>query len=270
MHDGQCCREGEKCADGGWCDHGVGRVAAIAGSALLIVATIAGLLLVRNWYKSYDYIGVPETRDMISIEGVGKVTVVPDIATFSIGVLTEKPTVAVAQKDNSDKMNAIVKALKDLGVKDEDIQTSQYNIYPQYDWLDNRQNLRGYQVSQDVMVKVRDLDRVGDIFAKAGELGANAVGGLQFTVDDPEAAKQEARVEAIQQAQEKAKFLADQTGIKLGKIVSFYEYSPETGGPIYTAKAMDVGLGGGGGAPEIQTGSNEVIVNVNVSYEVLR
>lgn len=241
-------------------------------TALLAVLVIAGLFLIRNWNKQYDYIGVPETRDMISVEGTGKVTALPDVASFSIGVQTEKSSIADAQKDNTDKMNAIVKAMKDFGITDEDIRTSNYSIYPQYNYLDGRQSLRGYQVSQDVTVKVRDLSKVGDIFAKAGDLGANTVGGLQFMVDDPDQFKQEARVEAIKKAQEKAQFLAKETDIKLGKIVSFYEYSPEQ--PVYYDGIMKaeaaVGMGGGAPAPSIQPGSSEITVTVNVSYEVLR
>lgn len=243
-------------------------------TALLLVLVIAGVFLIRNWNKQYDYIGVPETRDMISVEGTGKVTALPDIATFSVGVQTEKSSIAEAQKENTDKMNKIVKAMKDSGIKDEDIRTSNYSIYPQYNYLDGRQSLRGYQVSQDVTVKVRDLSKVGDIFAKAGDLGANTVGSLQFTIDDPDQYKQEARVEAIKKAQEKARFLAKETDIKLGKIVSFYEYSPET--PVYYDSMMksEASMGMGGAmpavAPSIQAGSSEITVTVNVSYEVLR
>ncbi len=243
-------------------------------TGFLVILIIAGIFLIRNWDKQFDYIGVPETRDTINIEGTGEVTVIPDIATFTIGVQTERPTVAAAQQENTDKMNAISSALKAEGIAAEDIQTSQYNIYPQYNYNDGDRSLRGYQVSQSVTVKVRDLDKVGDLFAQAGTLGANNVGGLTFTVDDPEQFRQEARVEAIRQAEEKAQFLAKETGIKLGQIVAFHEYSSGQEQPYYREMALAAndaaGFGGAVAAPSIETGSTEVVVTVNVSYEVLR
>lgn len=241
-------------------------------AALLVVLIVAGLALIRNWNKSYDYIGVPETRDMISVEGVGKVTVVPDVATFTLGVMTEKSLVAEAQKENTTKMNKIIAALKAMGIDEKDIQTNQYNVYPQYNWVDNRQSLRGYQVTQDLTVKVRDLDKVGEVFAKAGDLGANNVGGLQFTVDDVEKSKSEARLAAVADAKEKAKQLADASGMRLGKIVGYWE-NPSGVMPYMEKSVMDYGVGMGGGAavpsPDIQVGTNEIVLTVNLSYEVL-
>ncbi|MEK7139181.1 MAG: SIMPL domain-containing protein [Patescibacteria group bacterium] len=239
---------------------------------LLVILIVAGAVLIRNWTKSYNYIGVPETRDMISVEGTGKVTVVPDVATFSLGVMTEKSLVAEAQKENTTKMNKIVSTLQEMGIDQKDLQTSQYNIYPQYNWLNDRQSLRGYQVSQDLTVKVRNLDKVGEVFARAGDLGANNIGGLQFTVDDIEKSKDEARLAAITDAKTKAETLADAAGMKLGKIVGYWE-NPSGIVPMMAKSVMDYGLGMGGGltapTPEIQVGSNEIIMTVSLSYEVL-
>lgn len=242
------------------------------GAVLAVILIIAGALLIRNWYKSYDYIGKGNIRDMVNFEGMGKVTAIPDIATFTIGVQTEKTTVADAQKENNDKMNKIISAMKDLGVKADDLQTTDYNIYPQYDYPTGRQVLRGYQVNQSILVKVRDMNKVGNLFAKAGELGANNVGGLNFTIDDPEIYRADARIKAIKNAQEKAEVLSKATGIKLGKIVSFAESGTTPPGPIYYDKAIGLGMGGAGSSvtpPDIQSGNQEVVVNVVVSYEVL-
>lgn len=268
MHDMNCqcdCEGGECACQQSW------PAMYYLKAALLVVLIVAGLFLIRNWYKSYRYIGMPETRDTITVEGVGKVTALPDVATFNVGVQTEKVKVTDAQKENTEKMNKIVTALKDLGVAKEDIQTSQYSIYPQYDWYDNRQTLRGYQVSQVVTVKVRDLSKVGDIFAKAGDLGANTVDSLQFTLDDPEQFKQEARMKALKNAKEKANALSDAAGVKLGKVVGFSEYTMNPEMPAY-------GFGGGGmmdsavkamPAPAVEAGNMQIVINATVSYEVL-
>jgi len=233
---------------------------------MLGLLTVLGTIVVKN-LKSYQYIGKPTAeRDTISISGQGKVTGIPDIATIEVGLMTEKPDVASAQKENTLKMNRLIKKLKELGVEEKDIQTSYYNIYPQYDWPEGKQVLRGYQVNQGVSTKIRNLSKVGDILAAAGEGGANQVSGLSFNIDDPEKLRQEARIKALQNAKEKAEALAVVAGVELGKIVSFSEYSEA---PSYTYKAME-GLGGGGEAPAptVEKGSMDIVVNVTISYEI--
>jgi len=235
---------------------------------VLGVLAVLGTVVAKN-LKSYQYIGKPTAeRDTIAISGEGKVTGIPDIAAIEVGLVTEKKDVASAQKENTLKMNRLIKNLKNLGIEDKDIQTSYYNIYPQYDWPDGKQVLRGYQVNQSVSVKIRNLDKIGDILTAAGEGGANQVSGLSFNIDDPEKLRQEARIKALENAKEKADALAKVAGVKLGKVVSFSEYA-ETPAPMY--KAMEgLGIGGGGEmpAPTVEKGSMDIIVNVTVSYEI--
>jgi len=247
------------------------------GLALMtIVVVLLGIYLValtRNSLKNYNYIGKSlEFKNIISVEGSGKVTAKSDVAVINAGVLTEKTTVAQAQKENTEKMNAIVKALKnDFKIEDKDLKTSQYSIYPRYDWSGGLQRIIGYGVSQSVEIKVRDFDKIGNILAKAAELGTNSLSGPTFTIDDPEVYKAEAREKAIAQAKDKARVLADQVGIKLGPIVNFSE---NFGGPIMPIYSRDLALGLGGGAekslpaPDIQVGSEEVSVSVSISYEI--
>lgn len=245
----------------------------------LVLMTVAVVLLsvylvslTRNSLKNYNYIGKsPEFKNIISVEGSGQVTAKSDVAIINAGVLTEKSTVAQAQRENTEKMNAIIKALKDdFKIEDQDIKTSQYSIYPRYDWSDGSQRIFGYGVSQSVEIKVRDFDKIGSILAKAAELGTNSLNGPTFTIDDPEIYKAQAREKAIAQAKDKAKVLADQVGIKLGPIVNFSE---NFGGyPIIYRTDMALGLGGGSEkslpAPDIQAGSEEVSVSVSISYEI--
>ena len=246
------------------------------GLALMtIVVVILGVYLVsltRNSLKNYNYIGKsPEFKNIVTVEGSGKVTAKSDVAVINAGVLTEKTTVAQAQKENTEKMNAIIKALKnDFKIEDKDLKTSQYSIYPRYDWSDGSQRIIGYSVSQSVEIKVRDFDKIGSLLAKAAELGTNSLSGPTFTIDDPEVYKAEAREKAIAQAKDKAKILADQVGIKLGPIVNF----SENFGSIPPIYRTDLALGLGGGAekslpaPDIQVGSEEVSVSVSISYEI--
>ena len=234
--------------------------------------------LTRNSWENFNYIGKsPEYQYQVSISGTGKVTAKPDVAIINVGIITEKGTVEAAQKENTDKMNAIIAELKNqYRIVEEDIKTSYYQINPRYNWSDGRQTLAGYEVNQSVQIKVRNFDNIGKIVSMAGEKGANSVSGPNFTIDDPETYRAEARKEAIAQAKDKAKVLADEVGINLGRIVSFSEdsYQPY---PVNYA----YGIGGMGGleqralsaaVPEadIQSGSQEVSINVYITYEITK
>lgn len=235
-------------------------------SLLLGILVVLGTMIAKN-LKSYQYIGKPTAeRDTISISGQGKVTGVPDIASIEVGLMTERPDVVSAQKENTEKMNRLIQNLKALGVEDKDIQTSYYNIYPQYDWPDGKQVLRGYRVNQGVSIKIRNLSKIGDILAAAGEGGANQVSGLSFNIDEPEKLRQEARLKALEAAKEKAEALAEAAEVKLGKIVSFSEYSETSPVPYKSYESLV--LGGGGSVPEIEKGTLDIVVNVTVSYEI--
>jgi hypothetical protein len=236
---------------------------------LLLVAGIVYLgVTAMNAVKQNSYIGRPDAaRDTIAISAEGKVTALPDIATISVGVQTENKAVSAAQKENSTKMNAIIEKVKSFGVASEDIKTSNYSIYPQYDYVNGRQIERGYMVTQNIDVKVRNLDKIGDILAAVGDLGANQVGGVSFTIDEPEDLRQQARLKALEAAKKKAQALADAAGVKLGKVVGFSENEGYVPSPMYYAK--DAAMGMGGGTPSIQSGSQDVIVNVTVLYEIL-
>lgn len=260
---------GGKCGGGMWHGHGMhGRKGMF--KLLALAAAIYLILLSRNAVKQYQYIGRSEAqRDTIAISAEGKVTALPDIASISVGVMTEKKTVAEAQKENTAKMNAIIAKIKEFGVAAEDIKTTNYSIYPQYDWIDNRQVERGFQVTQNVEVKVRDLSKIGDVLAAVGELGANQVGGVNFTIDDPEELRQQARLKGLEMAKKKAQALADAAGVKLGKVVGFSENEGYVPTPMYYAKDAAMGLGGGGASPSIESGSQDVVVNVSVIYEIL-
>lgn len=242
-------------------------------SITLVLLSIYLISLTRNSLKTYNYIGKsPEFKNIITVNGSGKVTAKSDIAVINAGVLTEKNTVAEAQKENTAKMNAIVSALKDeFKIADSDIKTSQYSISPRYDWSDGSQRIIGYSVNQSVEIKVRDFDKIGNILSRSAELGTNSLNGPNFTIDDPETFKAEARAKAIAQAKEKAKILADQVGINLGSIVNFSENFSGSPDPVFYKNDVAFGLGAGGSelsAPSIEAGSEEVAVNISISYEI--
>jgi uncharacterized protein YggE len=238
--------------------------------SLLLIAAIA-FVSVKAWngVREHKFIGVPVERNTITVSGEGKVVVIPDLAKITLGMQVERKTVADAQAENTRIMNAIIEKVKSFEVDKKDIQTSSYNISPVYDYVDGRSVLRGYQVSQNIAVKVRNLDRVGDIIGAAGSLGANQVGGIDFTTDDIEKVKQEARIKAMENAKDKAEALADVTGVDLRRVISFNESFGGGYMPIYRDFDMKAEAANAGApAPSIEAGSNEIIVNVSVTYEI--
>jgi uncharacterized protein YggE len=239
---------------------------------LLITGSVYLSILTRNSLKEYNYIGITnEQRHTISVTGEGKVTGIPDVAQIQLGYNVEKKTVADAQKNATEKMNAMIDKLKkDFQIDEKDIQTSGYNIYPQYDWTTGKQIMRGYQVSENLNVKVRNLDKISDILSVAGTLGLNQVGGLNFEIDNPEKLKQSAREIAITAAKDKADALAKVAGVKLGRIVSFTESGsqPSPNYPIYAMKES-MASDSAGAAPQIEAGSTDIVITATVEYEIL-
>ena len=236
---------------------------------VLALGVIAIVIFALNIAKT------EQVQDRFSVNGSGVVFAKPDIANLSIGFRTEtKKTAAEAVEENSKKMNEIIKELKSLDIEAKDIKTTNYNLNPIYTWTEARgQELKGYEVYQTATVKIRDLDSIGDVVSKTAEKGANQIGSISFTIDDEYELKGEARELAIEKAKEKAEDIADKTGMKLGKIVNVYEnqvYYP-TATYANAKVSYDEAYGLGGGAiesPTIETGQNEVRVEVTIVYEV--
>ena len=242
------------------------------------------LVLTASELKSYRYIGSGVTAtNTISVSGEGEVSATPDTANFSVTVLEEAKDVKTAQDAATKKSNAIYAYLKSAGVEEKDVQTSEYNISPQYQYgtqvcpqygycPPGKQVLSGYQVSQTLTVKVRDTSKAGELLSGVGSRGASQVGGLSFELEkaDQEAKQAEARGKAIDNARAKAEALAKQLGVSLVRIVGFSENGNY---PIYYAKAeMSMAADGRGGvappSPEIPVGQNKITSNVSVTYEI--
>lgn len=212
------------------------------------------------------------TNNTISVSAQGKVTATPDVALISFSVENRGATVTLVQTDNTKKMNDITSFLKQSGVADKDITTSQYNLYPQYSYdpKTGKQTQDGYRLTQSLSVKIRALDKAGDLMAGAIERGANQVGQLNFTIDDPEALMQQARLQAVAKARAKAVTLAQAAGAKLGKLASFSESGSNPITPIYYGRAEAMGAPGGATlpSPDVQAGSQDITDTVNLSFEI--
>ncbi len=246
------------------------KVVGVVLSIFLVAATIFVLAGAVSRIKQVKNI-VP--ANTLPITETGEVYVKPDLAEISFTVLTEAKTVADALSDNTAKMNKVIDFIKSQGVAEKDIKTTNFSIYPRYEYTyesysyPRNQVLAGYNVNQQVDVKIRDLAKVGAIIQGAADSGANQTGNLQFTIDNKDEAKAQARVLAIGKAKAKAKELSSQVGLKLGKIIRFSE---STYAPLYYNDSLREasGLGGSAPAPQIETGENKISVTVTITYEV--
>ncbi len=233
---------------------------------ILLVAVVigGGFYVGGKKIESTDH-----TPTVISVTGEGKSAAAPDIAQLSFGVTVQrKVTAKEAMTELARTMTAVLEAVKEAGVPDKDITTEQLSLNPSYDWTDGKQVPRGYDATQSLRVKVRDMDNVSDVLGAATNAGANQAGGVQFTVDDPEQARAEARQKAIDQAQAKAEKLAGQLGMKLGKLKSFGEGGGATP-PMYYGRAagMDMAVAESA-APPLPVGEQDVNVTVTLTYEL--
>ena len=211
-----------------------------------------------------------EKSDFFTVTGVGKTTVIPDIALVSVGVTSQGQTVKLAQKDLNTKMDAISKAVKQLGVDAKDIKTENYSINPRYDYQTSVQRIIGYDANSSLTIKVRDMDKANDVIDASTANGANQVNGVSFDVDDRTKAENEARTLAVADAKKKAEIAAKTVGFTLGTIVNYSE-GVNNGDPVprmmYAKTAMEAG--GDQAVPStIEPGSNEIIIQVNLSYQL--
>ncbi len=238
----------------------------------LLIVTAAFFLLMGGFVKlrELQFVGKsPDYQPTIFVSGEGKVQAVPDVAKISFGYTVTKPTTAEAQKDNTDKMNAFIAAVKKEGVDDKDIKTANFNIYPEYNYVDGKQVPRGFTVNQNVEVTLRDTSKAQRLIQLAGEQSLNQVGGLNFVVDNQQKYLDEARAIALKQAKANAQSIAKNAGFRLGRLMNYSENTQPYPQPMYADKG-GMGMGGAASvpAPTIAVGSNEIYVQVSLNYEI--
>lgn len=206
----------------------------------------------------------------ITVVGEGSARVEPDIAVANIGVQVANEDVRAASSEAQEIMEAVLAAIQEQGVAEEDIQTSGFSIFADFGPIGpsgEQPQTPLYRVSNNVNATIRNLDQVAAVLDAAIAAGANNIFGVNFSVDDPTEAAFEARAEAIANAEIKAQDLAELTGLQLGNVVSVSEIIGSRGGfygSTSLASAGQLGLGGGGGGP-IAPGQ----LNVNVQLEVI-
>lgn len=241
------------------------------------VALFALFLLVATFsqMKAYRFIGAGTTAtNIITVSGEGEVFAVPDIAEFSFSVVEEKDTAKEAQDVATEKINSAISFLKKEGIDEKDIKTTSYNVYPRYDYIPctefrcpkGNRELSGFEIRQSISVKVRNTESAGALLVGIGEIGVSEISSLIFTNEDEDVLQREARSKAIENAEEKAKELAKDLGVRVIRIVGFSEGGG--GSPRFFDSQMVKLESAGGGIPEIPTGENKITSFVTITYEI--
>jgi len=198
------------------------------------------------------------------VSSSGKVTVVPDVARVNLGVTITKPTVKAARENAAVSMNKIIAAVKALGVADADIQTVGLNLYPQYS-NGSPARIVGYQISEQLQITVRDLDKTGDVVDAATAKGATDVNGISFELADPAKALNDARADAVAAAQVSAQAMATAGHVTLGSVVSISDTNPTSPinyGALRSMASFDA-------ATPVKPGTQDVSVQLTVVFEIV-
>ncbi|ALC86858.1 hypothetical protein AM499_14270 [Bacillus sp. FJAT-22090] len=175
---------------------------------------------------------------VITVRGDGEVFVKPNYAQIQIEVSTEGKDVRGAQQENANIMNQVIQSLLQLNIPREDIQTAAFNVLPQYDYVEGKQIFRGYEVTNALTVKVRDTNKIGSVIDTAVQNGANRVSGIQFKIENADPYYQQALRLALQNAQTKAKTIAETLKLTLHPQPIEVVEERETGPILYKSVAM--------------------------------
>ncbi|HZI95736.1 MAG TPA: SIMPL domain-containing protein [Candidatus Paceibacterota bacterium] len=255
----------------------------------LVVTAIAFLIVLSISILSWGYHNYRQAQSIvnsdriISFSAEGKVLAKPDVAKIVFDVINQGEKADIVQKENNEKMQAVIAFVKEQKVSEDDIKTIRYSLSPQYDydWCREDQmdiysrscspKIVGYQLDQAVEVKIRDFDKINSIVGGLSEKGANKISNVNFEIDDPEAYRNEARIQALNKIEERAQLLSRKTSISLGKIINISEGSSIY--PIYRdvkMEAMSADSSGEMPSPiaPIESGTEEISITLNVTYEL--
>ena len=243
--------------------------ATVSTYAVMIVLTIVGLLIVNILDIRYPFSIVTSSRSSeLAVTGEGKIDVTPDTAYIDVGInVSNVPTVQEAEKKINEINNKIIDAMKKIGIKKEDIKTSNYSIYPNSVYEGGRDRINGYNGNVTITIKTNKTSLVPQVITGATGAGANQVQGVRFSVDRPDIYREKARDEAIANAREQAKKLAKTLSIRLGNVTNIQESAPGNIILPYQAMRADSAIGGGAPAPEIEPGTQTISSTVTLYFE---
>lgn len=248
--------------------------------AMFLLAAIVGLAILRDRF-------VANPMWQVSIVGRGEISYLPDTAKINIGVKVDRAATAeAALKQLNDTMAKVVAAISGAGIDKKDIQTLNYNLSPQYDYIYQpaepgsttppvgKNVLTGYDADQSLLVTIKDLSEdkglVAKVIASAGQAGSNKINSISFDNSDMNNLKDQARLKAIADAKSKAGELAGAAGVKLGKVIGWWEnfvQGPDAY-PYYGGKGGTMMGAAEVTPPTVPSGEYKLILEMNLNYEV--
>ncbi len=237
------------------------------------VVTVSVIVIALFFIKTLD-ISYPLTvttssrSSELAVVGEGKMEVTPDTAYIDAGITVDnRGTVNEVQETMNSINDKIIDALREKGIEKGDIKTSNYSVFPNYRYNDNINTISGYNGNATIQVKVRDTQMVSSIIEEVTKAGANQIQGVRFSIDKPEAYREQVRDMAIKNAKSQAEKVAKELGITLGKVTNMVESTPTQGGayPMYDVSRS--GLGGGGGGPMVEEGTQTITSVVTLYFQ---
>lgn len=207
---------------------------------------------------------------LVSISARAEASRVPDVATLSAGVVTQATQAEAAMRDNARQMNQVMSAIRAAGVAEKDIRTSGIDVNPQYRRTQDDQppTITGYQASNTVSLKVRDIARLGDVLDALVASGANQINGPSFEIDQPDAVYDEARRAALEKARARAAMYAEALGLRVRRIVSISEGGGTA--PPMPMMAMRAAAYDSAGSTPVAPGETTLSAELAVVFELGR
>jgi uncharacterized protein YggE len=227
-------------------------------------AIVAILMAALTWMGTAVPTSAQEKRPerTVTVGASGTVSVEPDIAHISTGVLSEADTAREALQRNSAAMKKVIDGLKGAGVDPKDVQTSRFSIDPRYDQPKDGRSARitGYRVVNQVRITARHISKLGELLDLIVTLGANQAGGISFDVSNAETLKDEARRQAVANALRRAKLFAEAAGATVGEVLTIAEEAMHEP-PVFAGRAMAADA-----SVPIERGSQSLTVRVQVTW----
>jgi len=238
----------------------------LSAAFVFIVAAVAAA---ATYFMTAQPVAAEDMPRVITVSGTGEATARPDQATVTLGVLTEATTAREALSANNTAMQAVFTQLEGLGIPEENIQTSNFSVSPQYppyrpDGTSEPRRIIGYQVSNMVSVKFDDLDRLGPGLDAIVSSGANQLYGISFSIAETDTLMMEARTDAVADARARAETLAAAAGVTLGRVLNINEGGGSYPQPVMYARAeaaFDSSV-------PVASGEQTISANVSMTFEI--
>lgn len=211
------------------------------------------------------------STNTIIATAIGEYNVAPDVAYVNIGMTTSGSSAEEVQKINDENMSKVLEAIKNAGIADNEISTSDYSVYPEYNYASTRQTIKGFVAVNRATITINDINNVGKVLQAAHNAGANDIGNISFSIKNRNEAYNAALSGAIQAARSRAQVMADAAGVQLGGLVQVSETSYST---PYVQRSYSNYVGeaepqaADSTASSISTGELKINANATVVFEI--